>query len=50
MIEFIAHLEKNNTLEVKWPWPCGLDCFVLLNILYNLYKLFLTFLNICILF
>ena len=49
MIEFIAYLEKNNTLEVKLTWPCGLDCCVLLDILYNLYKNISTFFNIYIL-
>ena len=37
MIEFIALLEKNKTLEVKWTWPCGLD-YCVLDILYNLNK------------
>ena len=39
---YIGHLEKNNTLEIKQTWTCGLDCCVLLDSLYNLYtKLFL---------
>ena len=51
MIEFIAHLEKNNTLEVKQTWPCGLECCVLLDSFYKIcIKNILTFINICILF